>query len=38
MNNHLSLPELKEKLTKEISDWQSSYEQTDDILFIGLKV
>ena len=38
MNNHLSLPELKEKLTKEIADWQGHFEQTDDILLIGLKV
>lgn len=38
MNNHLSLPELKERLVKEIAEWQGSYEQTDDILLIGLKV
>lgn len=38
MNNHLALPELKEKLAKEILEWQGSYEQTDDILLIGLKI
>ena len=38
MNNHLSLPDLREKLEKEIADWQGSYEQTDDILLIGLKL
>lgn len=38
MNNHLTLPELKEKLVKEIAEWQGSYEQTDDILLMGLKV
>jgi len=38
MNNHLSLEELNEKLVKEIADWQGSYEQTDDILLIGLKI
>jgi serine phosphatase RsbU (regulator of sigma subunit)/ligand-binding sensor domain-containing protein len=38
MNNHLALPELKEKLVKEIAEWQGSYEQTDDILLIGLKI
>lgn len=38
MNNHLALPELQEKLTKEILEWQGSYEQTDDILLIGLKI
>lgn len=38
MNNHLALPELKERLVKEIAEWQGSYEQTDDILLIGLKV
>ena len=38
MNNHLELTELKIKLMKDIADWQGSYEQTDDILFIGLKI
>lgn len=38
MNNHLALPELKERLIKEIAEWQGSYEQTDDILLIGLKI
>ena len=38
MNNHLKLSELKTKLNSEIKDWQGSYEQTDDILFIGLKI
>jgi serine phosphatase RsbU (regulator of sigma subunit)/ligand-binding sensor domain-containing protein len=38
MNDHLPLSRLNEKLTKEISDWQGSFEQTDDILLIGLKV
>ena len=38
MNNHLPLEELKERLSKEISDWQGTYEQTDDILLIGLKI
>lgn len=38
MNNHLSLVELKSKLNDEISDWQQHYEQTDDILLIGLKI
>lgn len=38
MNDHLPLNELKTKLVKEISEWQGSFEQTDDILLIGLKV
>lgn len=38
MNNHLKLSELNIKLKSEIKDWQGSYEQTDDILFIGLKI
>jgi serine phosphatase RsbU (regulator of sigma subunit) len=38
MNNHLSLPELQEKLVIEITAWQGSYEQTDDILLMGLKI
>lgn len=38
MNNHLSLVELKKKLNEEISDWQQHYEQTDDILLLGLKI
>lgn len=38
MNNHLPLSELKVKLINEIAEWQGSYEQTDDILLIGLKI
>ncbi len=38
MNNHLSLVDLKNKLSEEISDWQQHYEQTDDILLMGLKI
>ncbi|MBI3518351.1 MAG: serine/threonine-protein phosphatase, partial [Bacteroidetes bacterium] len=38
MNTHLPLPKLKDKLVKEISEWQGTYEQTDDILFVGLKI
>ena len=38
MNNHLNLLELKSKLSHDIKEWQGSYEQTDDILLIGLKV
>ena len=38
MNNHLSLVGLKNKLSDEISDWQQHYEQTDDILLMGLKI
>ncbi len=38
MNNHLMLAELKIKLSDEIADWQKHYEQTDDILFLGLKI
>jgi hypothetical protein len=38
MNNHLPLVELKEKLSNDISDWQGKFEQTDDILLIGLKI
>jgi serine phosphatase RsbU (regulator of sigma subunit) len=38
MNNHLNLQELKSKLSHDITEWQGSYEQTDDILLIGLKV
>ncbi len=37
-NTDLELSVLKEKLTKEISDWQGSYEQTDDILLMGIKI
>jgi ligand-binding sensor domain-containing protein/serine phosphatase RsbU (regulator of sigma subunit) len=37
MNEHLPLNELKEKLEKEINEWQGKYEQTDDILLIALK-
>ncbi|MES2512576.1 MAG: two-component regulator propeller domain-containing protein [Bacteroidota bacterium] len=38
MNEHLPFSELKLKLNKEISEWQGSYEQTDDILLMGLKI
>lgn len=38
MNNHLQMDALIEKLDKEISDWQGTYEQTDDILIVGLKI
>ncbi len=38
MNNHLPLAQLKEKLRLEIAEWQGSYEQTDDILLVGLKI
>ncbi len=37
MNNYLKLDQLHEKLILEIADWQNGYEQTDDILLIGLK-
>jgi len=38
MHDHLSLTELEYKLNQEVTEWQGVYEQTDDILFIGLKV
>jgi ligand-binding sensor domain-containing protein/serine phosphatase RsbU (regulator of sigma subunit) len=38
INNHLPLVDLKVKLVNEISDWQGAFEQTDDILLIGLKI
>ena len=38
MNNHLPLVEFRQKLITEITLWQSNYEQTDDILMIGLKI
>ena len=38
LNNHLSSTDLKISLENEIYDWQGSYEQTDDILLIGLTV
>lgn len=38
INNHLPLVELHQKLIIEITLWQSNYEQTDDILMIGLKI
>ena len=38
MNDHLPFDQLKEKLNDDITQWQSSYEQTDDILFVGLKI
>lgn len=37
VNNHLSMNQLKAKLAQEIAEWQNTYEQTDDILLIGLK-
>ena len=38
MNDEMPLIEMREKLNTEITNWQGSYEQTDDILFIGLKI
>ncbi len=38
MNDEMPLMEMREKLDNEISNWQGSYEQTDDILLIGLKI
>jgi ligand-binding sensor domain-containing protein/serine phosphatase RsbU (regulator of sigma subunit) len=38
MNNQLQLKNLKAKLVHDISDWQGSFEQTDDILVVGLKI
>lgn len=38
MNDHYSLSSLKERLDQDITQWQGSYEQTDDILIIGLKI
>jgi serine phosphatase RsbU (regulator of sigma subunit)/ligand-binding sensor domain-containing protein len=38
MNNHLALSELKIKLMQDIADWQGSFEQTDDVLVVGLKI
>jgi serine phosphatase RsbU (regulator of sigma subunit) len=37
-NNELHLNDLKEKLSSEITNWQGSTEQTDDVLFIGLNI
>lgn len=38
LNDHLPYSQLKDKLAIEIAEWQRSYEQTDDILLIGLKI
>jgi serine phosphatase RsbU (regulator of sigma subunit) len=38
MNNHLPLKALHKKLSTEIADWQGTYEQTDDILLMGIKI
>lgn len=38
MNNHLPLKALHKKLSTEIDEWQSTYEQTDDILLMGIKI
>ena len=38
VNNELHLNDLKEKLSSEITSWQGSTEQTDDVLFIGLNI
>lgn len=38
MNEQLPMSALKEQLESEITEWQGKYEQTDDILFIGLKI
>lgn len=38
MNNHLAFKELHIKLKKEIKDWQGPYDQTDDILLMGIKI
>lgn len=37
-NRQLGFSELKEKLAKELSDWQGTYEQTDDILLVGIRI
>ena len=38
LNNHLPLPQLNAKLENEITEWKGSYDQTDDILLIGLTI
>ena len=38
MNNHLPLKSLHKKLSTEIADWQGTFEQTDDILLMGIKI
>lgn len=38
MHNHLPMKKIGEKLSNEIKEWQGSYEQTDDILIVGLKI
>jgi ligand-binding sensor domain-containing protein/serine phosphatase RsbU (regulator of sigma subunit) len=38
MNNHLPMNSLIHKLDIEIAEWQGSFEQTDDILLLGLKI
>ncbi len=37
-NDEMPLIEMRNKLGDEILNWQGSYEQTDDILIIGLKI
>ena len=38
INNHLPLSELHLKIKAEIKEWQGHFEQTDDILLVGLKI
>ncbi len=38
MNNHLPLEVLHKKLSAEIAEWQGAFEQTDDILMMGMKI
>ncbi len=38
MNNHLTMKDIGKKIADEMKEWQGSYEQTDDILIIGLKI
>lgn len=38
MNDHYNLNLLKDKLEEDITQWQGTYEQTDDILIVGLKI
>ena len=37
-HNHLPMEQLRDALSKDIADWQGTYEQTDDLLMIGLRV
>ncbi|MFO0321072.1 MAG: SpoIIE family protein phosphatase [Bacteroidota bacterium] len=37
-NHHLPFSDLKIKLENEIKDWKGPYEQTDDILLLGLLI